>query len=170
MPKSLLRLAALAVAALLLLPAAASAGGTIRLTSENFTVNEGDGEAVITVVRTDASGRGEIRYDAYYDQSAEPDADWKPVQGKLDLAPGQTETEFRIPIVDDAIVEGPETVKIGIYGPYNATLGEPNRGKLDDRRQRLRRRRARRRESARPRPRPDERQPAPGRPLLRRRE
>ncbi len=130
MSKSLLRLLALAVSALLLLPAAASAGGTIRLTSEHFTVNEGDGEAVITIVRDDASVRGEIRYDAYYDQSAEPDADWKPVQGKLDLAPGQSQTEFRIPIVDDSIVEGPETLKIGIYGPYNAKLGEPDRGKL----------------------------------------
>jgi endoglucanase len=129
MSKSL-RLLALTVAALLLLPAVASAGGTIRLTSDRFTVNEGDGEAVITVVRDDASARGEIRYDAYYDQSAEAGADWKPVQGKLDLAPGQTQTEFRIPIVDDAIVEGPETIKVGIYGPYNAKLGEPNRGKL----------------------------------------
>ncbi len=130
MSKSLLRLAAFIVATLLLLPAAAKAAGTIRLTSDSYTVSEGDGEAVITIVRTDASQRAEIRYDAYYDQSAEPDADWKPVQGKLDLAPGETETAFRIPIVDDSIVEGPETLKVGIYGPYNATLGEPNRGKL----------------------------------------
>ncbi|MDO8185077.1 glycoside hydrolase family 6 protein [Conexibacter sp. JD483] len=128
--KTLLRLAALIAAALLLLPAVASAGGTIRLTSDSYTVNEGDGEAVITVVRDDTSVRGEIRYDAYYDQSAEPGADWKPVQGRLDFAPGQAQAEFRIPIVDDTIVEGPETIKVGIYGPYNAKLGEPNRAKL----------------------------------------
>lgn len=130
MHRTLLRLAMLALAALLLAPAAASAAGTIRLASDRYTVNEGDGEAVITVVRDDVRERGEIRYDAYYDRSAEANQDWKPVQGRLDLAPGQAEAAFRIPIVDDSIVEGPETVKVGIYGPYNARLGEPNRGIL----------------------------------------
>ncbi|MDW5594668.1 glycoside hydrolase family 6 protein [Conexibacter stalactiti] len=130
MSRTLFRLAAAVFAVLLLAPAAASAAGTIRLTSDRYTVNEGDGDAVITVVRDDTSERGEIRYDAYYDRSAEANQDWKPVQGRLDFAPGQAEAAFRIPIVDDSIVEGPETVKVGIYGPYNARLGEPNRGIL----------------------------------------
>jgi endoglucanase len=130
MPKTLLRLALLALAGLLLIPAVASAAGTIRLASERYTVNEGDGDAVITIVRDDVSERGEIRYDAYYDRSAEANQDWKPVQGTIRIDPGVAETSFRIPIVDDSIVEGPETVKVGVYGPYNARLGEPNRGIL----------------------------------------
>lgn len=130
MHTTLLRLAALALAALLLLPAVASARGTVRLAADRFTVNEGDGEAVITVVRDDASGTGQIRYDAYYDQSAEANQDWKPVQGRLDFAPGQHEAAFRIPIVDDTVVEGPETVKVGVYGPHPMALGQPNRGIL----------------------------------------
>lgn len=130
MPKTLLRLVLLALAGLTLLPAAASAAGTIRLTSDHFTVNEGDGEAVITIVRDDVSERGEIRYDAYYDRSAEAKLDWTPVQGVIRIDPGVAEVSFRIPIADDTIVEGPETLKIGIYGPYNAKLGEPNRGIL----------------------------------------
>jgi endoglucanase len=130
MPRTLLRLALLAFAGLLLIPGAASAAGTIRLTSDHFTVNEGDGAAVITVARDDVSERGEIRYDAYYDRSAEANQDWTPVQGTIRIDPGVAEASFRIPIVDDSIVEGPETVKVGIYGPYNATLGEPDRGIL----------------------------------------
>lgn len=130
MPKLLFRLAALALAALLLVPALASARSTVRLTSAQFTAGEGDGEAVITVVRDDASGTGQVRYDAYYDQSAEAQQDWRPVQGRIDFAPGQAEASFRIPLIDDTIVEGPETVKVGIYGPHPMELGEPNRGIL----------------------------------------
>jgi endoglucanase len=130
MPKTLLRLALLVLAGLFALPAAASAAGSIRLASDHYTVNEGDGEAVITIVRDDVSERGEIRYDAYYDRSAEANQDWKPVQGTIHIDPDINSVTFRIPIVDDTIVEGPETVKVGIYGPYNARLAEPNRGIL----------------------------------------
>ncbi|MDO8210808.1 glycoside hydrolase family 6 protein [Conexibacter sp. CPCC 206217] len=130
MSKTPLRLVLLALLALLLIPAAASAAGTIRLTSDHFSVNEGDGNAVITIVRDDVRERGEIRYDAYYDRSAEANQDWKPVQGTIRIDPGVAEASFTIPIIDDTIVEGPETVKVGIYGPYNAKLGEPNRAIL----------------------------------------
>lgn len=130
MPKIPFRPLLLALAALLLTPVAASARGTVRLTSDQFTVREGDGDAVITVVRDDTSGAGEIRYDAYYDRSAEANQDWTPVQGRIDFAPGQSEAAFRIPIIDDPIVEKPETIKVGIYGPYPMALGEPNRGIL----------------------------------------
>ncbi|ADB51497.1 glycoside hydrolase family 6 protein [Conexibacter woesei] len=130
MPQPLLRLVLLALAALALAPAAASARGSVQLTSSQFTVNEGDGDAVITVVRDDAGGAGQVRYDAYYDRSAEANQDWKPVQGRIEFAPGQREASFRIPIVDDTIVEASETVKVGIYGPHPMRLGEPNRGIL----------------------------------------
>ena len=127
------RLCALAlfgVGALALLPASAPAAGTIHFPSDRFTVNEGDGHAVIPVVRTDVSGRAEVRYGVWYDRSAEHGHDWIQVGGRLDFAPGQREATFTVPIIDDDVVEGPETVKVGLYGPYNATLGTPNRAIL----------------------------------------
>lgn len=119
-----------ALAALALAPSVASASGTVRLASEQYTANEGDGNAVITVVRTDAREAGRVRYGVWYDRSATAYQDYQPVSGRVDFAPGQTEASFNVPIVDDAIVEGPETVKVGLYGPYPEKLGTPNRGVL----------------------------------------
>jgi len=110
--------------------AAASANGTVRLASERYTVREGETSAAITVTRTDASGAGRVRYGVWYDRSATAYQDYQPVSGRVDFAPGQTEAVFNVPIVDDAVVEGPETVKVGLYGPYPMKLGTPNRGVL----------------------------------------
>lgn len=133
MSRSISRLAAAAAAfaALALAPAAATAAnGTVRLASESYTVNEGDGNAMITVVRTDATVAGRVRYGVWYDRSATAFQDYTPVSGRIDFAPGQTEASFNVPIIDDSIVEGPETVKVGLYGPYPMKLGTPNRGIL----------------------------------------
>jgi endoglucanase len=126
-----LRLLLLALTALLAVPAVASAaGGTVRLTSDTFTVTEGDGDAVITVVRDDTSGTGAVRYGVWYDRSAQANQDWKQVRGRVDFAPGQAEGSFTVPIVDDEMVEKPETVKVGIYGPHPMRLGKPDRATL----------------------------------------
>ncbi|MBB4664828.1 glycoside hydrolase family 6 protein [Conexibacter arvalis] len=132
MSRTIPRLAAVAAASLLTLVAvpAASADGTVRLASESYTVTEGDGSAAIKVVRTDARQAGRVRFGVWYDRSATAHQDYQPVSGRVDFAPGQTEAFFHVPIVDDAIVEGPETVKVGLYGPYPMKLGTPNRGKL----------------------------------------
>lgn len=130
-PLRLLTLALGALAALVASPAVASAaGGTVQLTSDSFSVTEGDGDAVITVTRSDASGTGAVRYGVWYDRSAEHGQDWKQVRGRIDFAPGQTEGSFTVPIIDDSIVEKPETVKVGIYGPHPMRLGEPDRAIL----------------------------------------
>src|SRR5262245_38048909 len=127
MPKPLLPLL---VASLLgALPAAASAG-TVRLASDAFTVQESAGAATIAVVRSDADGRGEVRFGVWYDQSATPHSEYAPVSGRVEFADGQHEATFEIPIHDDGDVEGDETVKLGIYGPYPMRLAEPSRARL----------------------------------------
>jgi endoglucanase len=119
----------LALAALLALPGSAAAA-TVRLSSDAYTVTEGQGAATITVVRSDPSGSGEVRYGVWYDQSATPYQDYTPVSGRVDFADGQTSATFRIPIPDDQVVESPETVKLGIYGSYPMQLGSPTRARL----------------------------------------
>ncbi|MDO8210809.1 glycoside hydrolase family 6 protein [Conexibacter sp. CPCC 206217] len=114
---------------LLLAPRAASAAGTVSLTSTSYTVNEGAGNAVITFTRSTASTRGEVRYGAWH-RTAQQFQDYKPVKGRVDLAPGQTEGSFSVPIVDDPLVEGRETIAVGIFGTYPERVGRPDRAIL----------------------------------------
>jgi len=124
----LARTLSLALVALLAIAGAAGAA-EVRLASTSFSASEGAGEATITIVRTTAQGRGEIRY-AVWHRSAEHHLDYTPVSGRLDFADGQTQVSFRVPIVDDPYVEGSETVAVGIYGAYPQQLAEPTRATL----------------------------------------
>jgi endoglucanase len=108
---------------------AAAANGVVRLSSSIYSVHEGDGAATIAVERTSAAGHGEVRY-AVWHRSADYRLDYTPVSGRLDFADGQTQAAFHVPIVNDANVEGRETIAVGIYGAYPQALGEPNRGTL----------------------------------------
>lgn len=126
-PRKLLLFPCLVLVALLAAPAVA--GAAVRLTSTTFTVSEGAGAATITFVRDDPSRRGEVRYGAWH-RTAQPGQDYKPVKGRVDLAPGQREGSFQVPIVDDPLVEGPETVAVGIFGTYPEKVGDPSRALL----------------------------------------
>ena len=105
------RLLLITVLAALLLPAAAAsaAGGTVQLSSDRYSVQENAGAATITVVRSDPSGHGEVRYDVFDDQSAQPRVEYEQVSGRIDFADGQREATFQIPIHDDGDVETDET-------------------------------------------------------------
>jgi len=125
------RLALALVIALLLAPAAAqAAGGSVSLSADASSVQENAGAATITVVRSNASGHGEVRYGVWYDQSAQPYVDYEPVSGRVDFEDGQREATFQIPIHDDGDVETNETVKLGIYGSYPMQVAEPSRARL----------------------------------------
>ena len=126
-PRKLSLIPCLALLALALVPALSAAA--VRLTSTTYTVDEGAGAATITFTRDDPSRRGEVRYGAWH-RSAQQHQDYKPVKGRVDLAPGQREGSFQVPIVDDPLVEGPETVAVGIFGTYPERVGEPNRAIL----------------------------------------
>jgi endoglucanase len=124
-------LAAFVVLALALLPALAhAAGGTVALSAASYSVQENAGAATITVVRSDARAAGEVRFGVWYDRSAQPHLEYEPISGRVDFAAGQSEATFQIPIHDDGDVEGDETVKLGIYGPYPMKLGATTRGRL----------------------------------------
>jgi len=124
------RRVAIALFVLLALPTAArAADGTVRLAASAFSANEGDGAATIVVERSSSRGHGEVRY-AVWHRSADYRLDYAPVRGRLDFADGQTQASFRVPLVDDADVEGRETVAVGIYGAYPQAVGEPNRATL----------------------------------------
>jgi endoglucanase len=119
----------LALLALLLLPAAASAHGTVSFSASQYTVRKGEGDAVITVVRSDPRGSAQVRYGAWH-VTAQPNIDYRPVGGRIDFADGQASATFTVPIIDDGYPKGPVTVRVGLYGAYPEALGDPNRAIL----------------------------------------
>ena len=124
------RCVAIAMFVLFVLPAAAlAADGSVRLSAREYAASEGDGAATIAVERSTGRGHGEVRY-AVWHRSADYKLDYQPVRGRLDFADGQTQASFRVPLHDDADVEGRETVAVGIYGAYPQSVGEPKRATL----------------------------------------
>jgi endoglucanase len=131
MSAPLRRILLLALLALLIAPAAATARGygTVSFSSAQYTVQKGTGDAIVTVVRSDPRGTAQVRYGAWH-VSAQPYIDYKPVGGRIDFADGQASATFSVPIVDDGYPKGPVTVRLGLYGPYPEALGDPNSATL----------------------------------------
>ncbi|HZV75733.1 MAG TPA: glycoside hydrolase family 6 protein [Conexibacter sp.] len=125
----LLLLPLLATLALLTSAAVAAAHGTISFSSSSYSVQKGQGDAVITVVRSDPRGAAQVRYGAWH-VTAQPDIDYRPVGGRIDLSDGQAQGTFTVPIVNDGFAKGPVTVRLGLYGPYPESLGDPSQAIL----------------------------------------
>jgi hypothetical protein len=99
--------------------------GSIQFSNSSYGVQEGDGEATITVTRTDGSD-GDVSADYEISGgSADPATDYVPVSGTIAFGDGETaDKSFSVPIVDDPLVEGDETVEFSLSDPTGgAALG-----------------------------------------------
>ena len=56
--------------------------------------------------------------------TATPDVDFESTQGVVVFEPGSVEAQVRIPLKDDDLVEGDETVEVTLSDPRNAVLGQ----------------------------------------------
>ncbi len=92
----------------------------------DYTIGEAEGSAVITVTLDAPSGRPITVSYATADGTATAGADYTAVNGTLDFAPGQTAVTFTVPILDDTLYEGDETVTLSLESAGRATLGTPN--------------------------------------------
>jgi hypothetical protein len=106
---------------------------TVQFRSSIFSVNEDEGAAIITVTRT---GRlndiARVNY-ATSDGTAIASADYQSVSGTLDFAVGEITKTFSIPLINDALIEGVETVNLTltpINGFNGASLGVPSTARL----------------------------------------
>ena len=107
---------------------------TVQLTSANYTVNEGDGHASITLTRLgDLSGPSTVSFatsDAAGTQScaitngqASARCDYVPTFCAAQFAAGESSKTVTIPIIDDSLVEGPETFTVSISNGSGTSLG-----------------------------------------------
>jgi hypothetical protein len=94
-----------------------SSAGSLQFNATSYTVNEGGGSVTVAVTRTgNTANAATINY-ATSNGSAVAPADYANTSGSLQFAPGETVKQFVVPIVDDAAVEGTETINLALSGP-----------------------------------------------------
>jgi hypothetical protein len=94
------------------------------VTISDQTVNEGDGIATFTV---SASSPGSFAATIDYSTAngtATAGDDYTAASGTLTFNPGETVKTISIPIIDDAIYEGPETFYLNLSNSDNATISD----------------------------------------------
>ncbi len=110
--------------------------GTLQFSTDTFRVGEVNGMAWITVTRTtesdDATVYGTAAVDyTTTDGTAMADVDYVSVSKTITFTGSLTETTFVIPILQDTIMEGDETVNLTLSNPTSgATLGSPSTATL----------------------------------------
>ncbi|MFL6211598.1 MAG: PQQ-dependent sugar dehydrogenase [Pyrinomonadaceae bacterium] len=118
----------------------AAQASTVQFSAASYTTGEsgnGLGHAVVTVTRTgDTTTAASVDYATVDDPAAVPCSDTTTKPGvafarcdyattvdTLNFAAGETTKTFNIPLIDDAFVEGNETLTLRLSNPSNAALG-----------------------------------------------
>ncbi|HEV7681949.1 MAG TPA: TIGR03118 family protein [Pyrinomonadaceae bacterium] len=117
-------------------PTTATATSLIQFATEEFVIGEGVGHIDISVTRAgDASAPATVNFNTF-DESpaghASQKSDYQIALGKVSFAAGETAKTLRILIVNDAFVEGDETINLALSNPTGAGvgLGSPNQAEL----------------------------------------
>jgi hypothetical protein len=99
-------------------------GGVLQFSAAAYSVGETGGQATITVTRTGGAASGVTAQYATGGGTATAGVDYAPASGTLTFAAGQTSQTFTVPILDDTLAEGNETVGLTLVSPGGgATLG-----------------------------------------------
>jgi photosystem II stability/assembly factor-like uncharacterized protein len=94
----------------------ASAQGSVEFSSADYNVLEDVGAATVRVLRTGGSrGTLTVNYSTGTG-TATAGADYTAASGQLTFAEGETEKSFTVPVADDGVAEGEETVALALGG------------------------------------------------------
>ncbi|MFY9224323.1 MAG: Calx-beta domain-containing protein [Blastocatellia bacterium] len=101
--------------------------GSLQFSSATYSVMENGASATITVTRTNGNeGTVMVNY-ATSDATATAGSDYTATSGTLSFANGETSKTFSVPVTDDLLAEGNETVNLSLSNPTGAaTLGSPS--------------------------------------------
>ena len=94
------------------------------LAINDVVVNEGAGTATFTVTLTGATTQSTTVAFATQDGTALAGSDYTAVSGTLTFAPGETTKTITVPILNDAVYEGPETFTVNLSSPTNAVVSD----------------------------------------------
>lgn len=96
----------------------------VAFESSTYMVDENAGTALIKVIRSgSAAGEATVNYTTS-DGTATAGLDYTPAAGVLTFASGQSEATFIVPILEDSIEEGYETLRLTLTNPTGwAVLG-----------------------------------------------
>src|SRR5262249_41547111 len=101
--------------------------GSLQFSNATYSVNENGTTATVTVTRTGGSAGSVSVHYATSDGSATSGSDYTAASGTLTFPDGEVSKTFTIPITNDTVVEGPETVNLTLSSPTGgATLGSQN--------------------------------------------
>ena len=103
---------------------------TIQFAAPTTNVGEGGGTATITVTRTGGTSQTASVHYATADGTAKAGQDYQATSGTLDFAASQTSQTFTIPILDDTLVEGTETLTINLSGASGAGVSLGNQSSV----------------------------------------
>ena len=89
--------------------------GRLGFSAATYNVSEvvGSGSATVTVIRTGGTtGQSAVQFTSTTNGTATPNVDFVPVSGTLVFATGETNKTFSVPIIDDLLLEGNETIEL----------------------------------------------------------
>ena len=98
----------------------ASPSGTFVFSSHDYSVNERSPAAMIRVVRTGGSSGAAMVSLSIAGGTAKSGVDYSPLLAPISFADGQTFADVMLPILNDNLLEGDETVQLALPG---ATVG-----------------------------------------------
>jgi uncharacterized delta-60 repeat protein len=102
-------------------------GSTIEFPTSGPIVIETEGEAVVSVERSgDTSGIVTVDYVAS-DGTAQAGLDYRAASGTLVFGPSETSKTFAVPILDDRLAEGDETVNLTLSNPTGGASLSPQK-------------------------------------------
>jgi hypothetical protein len=102
----------------------------VQFSSVSYSIGEGGGQAAITVTLSAATAQDVTVGYATSNGTATAGIDYTATSGILTIPSGQTSAALNIPIIQDAIYEGDETVVISLSSPVHANLGSPGQATL----------------------------------------
>ncbi len=102
---------------------------TFNFESPTYTVNELDGSAYITVLRSEPAVGGAWVNVATGVGTASAGVDYQPIDTQVYFGQGQTRNTVQIPITEDALAEGDEAVILSLRAPGSERNGPVELGK-----------------------------------------
>lgn len=96
----------------------------IQFSDAIYSVNEGDAEVLVTVVRTGNLNQASSVEFTTVDGTAINGMDYLFTSGVLTFAPGQATAQFPVAPIDDSEVEAVENLSLVLSNPLGATLGQ----------------------------------------------